>query len=83
MTHKNLSISQGTKRSETDIIMKDASSHSKDSKVGIMQPAIIKSSNGSKKQNSDQAMVDETPKETKVRPFTTNPNMIESESEQI
>lgn len=59
LTHKNMSTSQVTKKSETDVIMKDASSHSKESKVEIMKPAIIKSSNGSKK--NDQSMVDETP----------------------
>ena len=49
MTHKNMSISQITKMSECDVIMKDGSSICNEVKVEIMQPAIIKSSNGSKK----------------------------------
>ena len=63
--------------------MKDASSHSKESKTEIMQPAIIKSSNNSKKQGSDTAMVDETSKEIGVRPFSINPNINETVTEQI
>jgi hypothetical protein len=82
MTHKNMSISQITKMSESDAIMKEGSSHCNESRVEIMQPAIIKSSNGSKKQ-SDQAMADETSKETAVKPFTVDHTINLTVSEQI
>ena len=49
MTHKNMSISQITKMSESDVMMRDGSGHCNESRSEIMQPAIIKSSNGSKK----------------------------------
>jgi len=80
MTHKNMSISQITKKSD-NAMMKDASSDQK--KVEIMQPAILKSSLNSKKQGSDKIFSGDTQKEVGVSPFNIDASNTLSVSEQI